>query len=147
MKIYRIISGILIAPAIFIIAWTVPYLDHSAFHKWIAINTVFAYITFLILASISHLVLKTLQWSTLVQYCLVMFIVGIVLYFAFGLWSLQSYSELYYSQTQVVENGSITTSGYLLKIKESIISGILSMVCMAVFWFIAIFKTPGAKYA
>ena len=143
----RIIIGILVAPIIFVIAWSIPYLEHSAFHKWVVINTVFAYVAFLILASISHALLKILRWSTLLQYCLVMFFVGVIVTLAFSLWSLQGYSEFFYAQTQVVENNSITTAGYILKAKEALLSGLLSMACMAAFWFIAIFKTPGAKYS
>ena len=147
MNISRITVGILVAPTIFIFCWSIPYLEHSAFHKWIVLNTVFAYAVFLILASVSHMILKTLKWSTLFQYCLVMFFVGVIISFSYGLWSLQDYSSLYYSQTQVVENNVITTAGYILKAKEALLSGMLSMICMAVFWFITIFKTPGAKYA
>ncbi|MGY0627562.1 MAG: hypothetical protein ACW7DS_17775 [Paraglaciecola chathamensis] len=138
--IIRILAGTLIAPWLYIIVWTMPVLDHSAFHKWVVINTFFAYIVFLIFAGISHFALKKLNATKLWSYCVVMFFVAVSLDLVLSIWSLSGYESNYYSQTQVVESGSITKAGYLLQVKEALINGAISSGTMAIFWFISIFS-------
>lgn len=138
--IIRILVGALIAPWLYIIVWTMPVLEHSAFHKWVVINTFFAYTVFLIFAGISHIALKKLNATKLWSYCVVMFVVAVTLDLVMSIWSLSGYESNYYSQTQVVENGSITAAGYLLQIKEALINGAISSGAMAIFWFISIFS-------
>jgi len=145
-SVIRIILGVLIAPWLYIVVWTLPALEHSAFHRWVAINTFFAYLVFLVFAGISHLALKKLNSAKLWSYCSVMFVVAVALDLVLSLWSLSGYTSNYYSQTQVVEHGSITTAGYLLQVKEALINGIVSAGVMAIFWFISIFK-PSSRVA
>ena len=136
----RIMLGVILAPFLYIIIWTLPVLDHSAFHKWVVINTFFAYVVFFLLAGLSYLTLKKLKAKGIWSYCGVMLVVAVTLDLVFSLWSLRGYTSNYYSQTQVVENGSITLAGYLLQIKEALINGVVSSGVMAIFWFVAVFK-------
>jgi hypothetical protein len=142
----RILVGILFAPWLYVIVWTLPMLDHSAFHKWVVINTFFAYLVFLVLAGVAHLMLRRLNRSSLWSYCVVMFIVAAFLDFVLSIWSLTGFSSNYYSQTQVVENGAITVAGYLLQIREALVHGLLSSGVMAIFWLAAIWN-PNSKTA
>ena len=141
--ILRIVLGALVAPWIYIVAWTIPVLGHSAFHKWVVINTALAYVIFMLLAGISHFALVRLGATKIWSYCIVMFTVALSIDFILSLWSLSWYTSLYYAQTQVVENHSITSAGYMLQIKEALIHGVISASAMAVFWFVAIFKSQG----
>jgi len=138
--------GILLAPWLYVIVWTMPLLNHSAFHKWVVINVVFAYLAFLVLASIAHVVLSRLNSTSIWSYCLVMFLVAASLDFALSVWSLSGYYSNYYSQTQVVENGAITAAGYFLQIKEALIHGVISSGAMAIFWLAAIWQ-PNRRMA
>ena len=136
----RIIVGILIAPIVFIAAWSVPLVEHSAFYRWLGLNTIMAYFTFLLMAGLSHLVLSKLEWQKLWQYCSVMFLVALVMYLLFRLGSLSIYESMYHSQTQIVENGEITKEGYLLELKSSLYGSALASISMAVFWFVSFYK-------
>ena len=137
----RILCGVIIAPWLYILVWTLPVLEHSAFHRWIVINTFFAYLVFLVLAGISHLVLVKLKTTKIWSYCIVMFGVAVTLDLVLSLWSLSGYTSFFYSQTQVVDNGSITLAGYLLQFKEAFINGVISAGVMAIFWFIALYNS------
>lgn len=139
MKNARLAAGILIAPVVFVVIWTYPYIEHPAFHKWIVINTFFAYVWFLVFAGVAHLVLKTLGWTKLWQYSAVMLIVASVIGFAYSIYSLQGYESLFHSQTQVVEEGVVTGLGYLLYIKDSFVNGIIAAGAMAVFWLVSFY--------
>lgn len=145
-QVFRIVLGTLVAPWLYIVVWTLPVLDHSAFHKWVVINTFFAYVVFLVFAGLSHLALRKLGATKLWSYCAVMFVVALVLDLVLSLWSLSGYESNYYSQTQVVEYGSITGAGYLLQVKEALTNGVVSCGAMAIFWFVSIFK-PATKVA
>ena len=145
-SVIRIVFGVLIAPWLYIVVWTLPVLEHSAFHKWVVINTFFAYVVFLVFAGLSHLALKKLNATKLWSYCAIMFVVAVALDLGLSLWSLSGYTSNYYSQTQVVEHGSITSAGYLLQVKEALLNGIVSSGVMAIFWFVSIFK-PSSKVA
>jgi hypothetical protein len=136
----RIIIGILIAPIIFVAAWSVPLIEYSAFYRWLGLNIIMSYFTFLVMAGLSHLVLSKLQWHNLWQYCAVMFLVTLVMYLAFKLVSLSINESMYHSQIQIVENGEITKEGYLLELKSSLYGSALASISMAVFWFLSIFK-------
>jgi len=141
--IIRIVLGVLLAPLLYVVVWTLPVLEHSAFHKWVVINTFFAYLVFLILAGLCHLVLKKLNATKIWSYCAVMFVVALALDLVLSIWSLSGYTSYYYSQTQVVENGSITSAGYMLQVKEALTNGVVSSGVMAIFWLVAIFNPRG----
>lgn len=141
--ILRVISGALIAPWVYIVAWTLPVLEHSAFHNWVVINTFIAYIAFMVLAGISHFVLARLKATRIWSYCLVMFGVAVSVDLLLSLWSLSSYTSFYYAQTQVVENYEITKAGYLLQFQEAVIHGAVSAFAMGLFWFVAVFNPRG----
>ena len=100
---------------------------------------------FFVLAGLSHLTLKKLNAKGVWSYCGVMFAVAVTLDLVLSLWSLSGYTSNYYSQTQIVENGSITIAGYLLQIKEALINGVVSSGVMAIFWFVAVFKSQGEQ--
>ena len=137
----RIVAGVLLAPVVYIVVWSYAYIEHSAFHKWIVINTFFAYLWFLVLAAVSHIALKLLGWTRLWQYSTVMLIVASIIGFAFSIYSLAGYDSLFHSQTQVVQNGVITESGYLLYAKDLLINGVISAGAMAVFWLVSFYGT------
>ncbi|MDN3650362.1 hypothetical protein QWZ13_15755 [Reinekea marina] len=139
-SVIRKVIGVLIAPWLYIVVWTVPALEHSELQKWVVINTFFAYVVFLAFAGISHLVLKKLNATNMWSYCAVMFVVAVTLDIALSLWLLSGYTSSYYSQTLVVEYGSITAAGYMLLLKDALINGIISSGVMAIFWFVSIFK-------
>lgn len=144
----RIILGVVIAPWLYIVVWTLPVLEHSAFHKWVVINTFFAYIVFLVLAGMSHLLLAKFRATKIWSYCAIMFVVAFSMDVLLSLWSLSGFTSNYYAQTQVVEDGSITAAGYILQIQEALINGVVSAGVMAIFWFAAIYNSKGgAKFA
>jgi hypothetical protein len=142
--ILRVISGALIAPWVYVVVWTLPVLEHSAFHKWVVINTFMAYFAFMVLAGMSHLVLVRLKATKIWSYCLVMFGVAVSVDLLLSLWSLSGYTSFYYAQTQVVENHEITKAGYLLQIQEALIHGAVSAFAMALFWLVAVFNPRGS---
>ncbi|MDQ2078528.1 hypothetical protein [Marinimicrobium sp. ABcell2] len=145
---YRIAAGMLICPWILAAAWSVPYLEHSAFVKWLIINTVLAFIVFFFTAAISHVILRVLFAAKWWQYPAVMFAVCLLLYFGLSTLSASGYTELYHSQTQVVEGGSITSAGYALNFKNAVLGALLSAAVFFLFWVISVW-TPrsGAKNA
>jgi cellobiose-specific phosphotransferase system component IIC len=67
-----------------------------------------------------------------------MFLISFLLNVIFSIYSVAGYDRLFYSQTLVVEFGQITNAGYLLKLRESIISSLIISVAMVLFWFIAV---------
>ena len=87
----RIAAGILLAPVVYIVVWSYPFIEHSAFHKWIVINTFFAYVWFLVFAAVSHVALKALDWTRIWQYSGVMLIVASIIGFAYSIYSLDGY--------------------------------------------------------
>ena len=129
-----------ICPWVLVAAWSWPYLEHSAFSKWVVINTVFAFFIFFVTAGISHLILRFLKLSKGWHYVLIMFCVCLVLYFTFSVYSSIGYSELYHSQTQVVTDGKITAAGYILKLKNSLLGSLLSAGVFYLFWLIAVWR-------
>lgn len=143
MKKLRLFLGMLLAPTFFILVWTLPVLEHSAFKKWLLINTVLAYVAFFFLAAVSHVVLIKNGWKKLWQYCVVMSVVSFISNLALSIWSLRGYTSYYYAQTQVVEHGSITFSGYILQIQEALVHGAIAAIVMALFWLIAVFQPRG----
>jgi hypothetical protein len=136
----RILAGILLAPWLYVLVWTLPLLGHTAFHKWVVVNIFLAYLVFLVLAGIAHIVLGRLNKTSIYSYCAVMFSVAALLDFTLSVLLLSGFTSNYYSQTQVVENGMITASGYLLQIRESLIHGVISSGVMAIFWLVALWK-------
>lgn len=136
----RITIGILIAPLVFVVAWSLPLIEHSAFYRWVGINVIFAYLTFLVMAGLSHMVLSKLKWHKLWQYCSVMFVITLFIYLLVKFGALSTYESLYYTQTQVIENGEITKAGYLLELKSSLYGSALASVSMCLFWFVSVFK-------
>lgn len=139
----RVITGALIAPWIYVVVWTMPLLEHSAFHEWVVVNTLMAYFLFLALAGMSHLVLARLKAKNIWNYSLVMFGVAISIDLLLSLWSLSGYTSFYYAQTQVVENHEITKAGYLLEVQEALTHGAISAMAMALFWLVAVFNPRG----
>jgi hypothetical protein len=142
--ILRVILGTLIAPWAYVVVWTLPVLEHSAFHEWVVINTLMAYFVFIVLAGLSHLALVRLKATKIWSYCLVMFGVAVSVDFLLSLWTLSGYTSLYYAQTQVVENHEITKAGYLLQIQEALIHGAVSAFAMTLFWLVAVFNPRGS---
>ena len=134
----RIAVGMAVAPLVLAVIWTIPYWGHSAFDKWVVINTVLAYATFTVLAAISHVVLRVLRLRAAWQYCLVMFAVAFVVYAVFAFISVNGYRELYYSQTQVVKDGSLTNAGALLQITDSLQGAAILSAVFFVFWLVAV---------
>lgn len=139
----RVITGALIAPWIYVAVWTLPLLDHSAFHKWVVANTLMAYFLFFALAGLSHLVLTGLKAKKIWTYSLVMFGVAVSIDLLLSLWSLSGYTSFYYAQTQVVENHEITKAGYVLQAQEALTHGAVSAIVMALFWLVAVFDPSG----
>lgn len=139
----RVILGVLIAPWVYVIVWTLPVLEHSAFHKWVVINTLMAYFVFMVLAGMSHLALARLKATKIWSYCFVMFGVAVAVDLLLSLWSLSGYASFYYAQTQVVENNEITKAGYLLQLQEALIHGVVSAFAMGLFWLVAVFNPRG----
>jgi hypothetical protein len=139
----RVAVGMIFSPLVLAVIWTIPYREHSAFEKWVVINTVFAYVTFTVTAGISHFVLKALRLAAAWQYCLVMFCVALVANLGLGFYSLQGYSELYHSQTRVVQNGSITGAGFVLEITNAFQSAVLLSAVFLLFWFISVGRRTG----
>jgi hypothetical protein len=139
----RIAAGMLISPLVLAVVWCIPYFDHSAFIKWVLINTVFAYVTFSVTAGISHFIVKSLRFAFAWQYCLVMFGVALVANLGFGFYGLQGYDDLYHSQTQVIKNGSITGAGFMLEITNSVRAAALFSAAFLLFWFISIGRRTG----
>ena len=141
---FRILLGIFFAPWLYIAIWTLPLLEHSAFHKWVVINTFLSYVAFLSLAGLSHLVLAKIKTEKLWAYCLVMFSIALAVDLVLSILVLGGYESNYYSQTQVVENGAITFAGYILQLKEALSHGLISAGVMAIFWVLAIFKSSAS---
>jgi len=136
----RIIAGLVLTPIAMAIVWSIPFYDHSALKQWVLINILSAYGAFLFFAAISHLILRVLNLKAAWQYCLVMFCVALPIDIGFSIYSIQGYSSLYYSQTQVVEHGNITASGYMLQVTESLKSSAFLTLAFLLFWFIAVRK-------
>lgn len=109
----RLFFGLLLAPIVYILIWTIPLVEHTAFMKWLAWNTLFAYINFAILGYVAHLLLSKYNLSKLWQYIVVMFAVTFLVKFFLSVFFTSNYESLYYSRTQVVENGDILLSSYL----------------------------------
>lgn len=141
----RILFGILLAPWLYVLVWTLPLIEHTAFHKWVTVNIILAYLVFFVLASIAHVALTLLNKTSIYSYCAVMFWVAALLDFTLSVLLLSGFDSNYYSHTQVVENGMITASGYLLQIKESLLHGVISSSAMAVFWLVALWKPRHKK--
>ncbi|TMP08204.1 hypothetical protein CWC11_05395 [Pseudoalteromonas sp. S3178] len=137
--ILRVVLGALIAPCIYVIVWNLAVLEHSALYKWTVINTLTAYIAFIVLSGMSHLNLARLRATKIGSYCLVMFGVAVSVELLLSLWSLSGYTSLYYAQTHVVDNHEITKAGYLLKIQEMLIYGAILAFARAFFWFVAVY--------
>jgi hypothetical protein len=134
----RIALGVFFAPLLIAIIWTIPYWEHSALNFWALFNIISAYVVFLFFAGICHLILKAYGWKKWWQYTLVMFLISFLLNVIFSIYSVAGFDRLFYSQTLVVEFGQITNAGYLLKLRESIISSLIISVAMVLFWFIAV---------
>jgi len=134
--------GVFIAPMIFVVFWSYPFLEHSAFQKWVIINTVSGYVAFLILGFVSHVALKFLHWTKLWQYCATMAVVAFIAFGGYSISSLDGYQSLYHSQTQVVENGIITKAGYVLYARDAGINALIAVCSMAIFWFVAGMRSP-----
>lgn len=146
--ILRVVLGVLIAPWVYIVVWSLPVLEHSAFHKWLVINTFMAYSAFMVLAGISHIVLARLKARKMWTYCVIMFGVAALIDLLLSLWSLSGYASFYYAQTQVVEHHEITNAGYFLQIQEALVHGAVSALAMALFWFFAVFSPKvGVQHA
>ena len=140
----RILIGVLIAPLIYVVIWSLPYINEAMFKSWVIVSIFFAYLSFLVIAGICHLILVELKTEKLHNYFLIMFLVSAFLHLAISLSSISELDSLYYSQTHVVENNSITLAGYLLQLKAATVYGLISAFVMAIFWLIAVFK-PSAK--
>jgi hypothetical protein len=134
----RTAVGMFFSPLLLAVIWSIPYLEHSAFTKWLVINTIFAYLTFTVAAGISHLIIKALRLASAWQYCLVMFCVALVVSLGFSFYGLQGYNELYHSQTQVIKDGSITSAGLILEITNATQTAALFAAAFLLFWFISI---------
>lgn len=141
MRYSRIAAGTFLAPVVYVVVWSYPFIEHSAFHKWVIINTFFAYVCFLLFAAVSHVALKVLGWTRIWQYSGVMLIVASIIGFSYSILSLAGYESLFHSQTQVVQDGVITASGYVLYAKNSFINGVISAAAMAVFWMVSFYGT------
>jgi len=141
----RIATGILVAPLALAVVWTMPYVEHSAFAKWAVINTVLAYGTFSVTAAVSHVVLKVLRLERAWHYCSVMFCVAFLGYVAFAFYGLRGYSELYYAQTKVIENGSLTMSGFVLQLTQAAQGAALLSAAFLLFWFIAVHERSASN--
>src|SRR5690606_13647493 len=140
---YRIIAGMIICPWILVVAWSIPYIEHSAFPKWVVINTFTAFLVFFITAAISHFLLRAFSLVKWWHYSAVMFSVCLILYYGFSTLGASGYTELYHSQTQVVENGSITLVGHILNFKNAVSGSVLSAATFFIFWLIAVWKPNG----
>jgi hypothetical protein len=141
----RITVGMVVAPLVLAAIWIFPYRDNPAFNNMVVINTVLAYATFTILAAISHAILRFLRFHSAWQYCLVMFGVAFVVYAVLAFISVNGYQELYYSQTQVVKDGSLTHAGVLLQIKDSFKGAAILSIVFLVFWFVAVRQSVKAS--
>src|SRR5690606_2643669 len=93
----RIMLGIFFAPWLYIAIWTLPLLEHSAFHKWVVINTLLSYAAFLSLAGLSHLVLAKIKTEKLWAYCIVMFSIAVAIDLVLSIFALGGYESNYYS--------------------------------------------------
>lgn len=142
---YRIIAGMVVCPWILVVAWSLPYLHHSAFSKWIVINTFAAFFVFFLTAAISHFVLRAFSLVKWWHYLVVMFCVCLLLHYGFSTVSASGYTELYHSQTQVVENGKITKAGHILNVRNAVSGSLLSAAVFFMFWVIAIWKSSGSS--
>jgi hypothetical protein len=138
---------LVLTPIAMAIVWSIPFYDHSALKQWILINTLNAYGTFLFMAAISHLILRVLHLKAAWQYCLVMFCVALPIHIGSAIYNLQDYNSLYYSQTQVVEHGKITASGYMLQVTNSLKGAAFLTVAFLLFWFIAVRKPRDKRNA
>lgn len=125
------------------VAWSIPYIEHSAFPKWVVINTFAAFLVFFITAAISHFLLRAFSLVKWWHYSAVMFSVCLILYYGFSTLGASGYTELYHSQTQVVENGSITLVGHILNFKNAVSGSVLSAATFFIFWLIAVWKPNG----
>ncbi|WP_160153112.1 hypothetical protein [Microbulbifer sp. ALW1] len=141
---YRSIAGMIFCPWILVAVWSLPYLSHSAFSKWVVINTFFAFTVFFFTAAVSHVILKTFCLTKGWHYPVVMFFVCLILYFGFSTFSASGYDELYHSQTQIVEDGNVTKAGYVLNFWNSVSGSLLSAGVFFVFWLIAVWKPRSA---
>lgn len=125
------------------VAWSIPYIEHSAFSKWVVINTFAAFLVFFFTAAISHFLLRALSLVKWWHYSVVMFAVCLILYYGFSTLGASGYTELYHSQAQVVENGSITRAGHILNLKNAVSGSLLSAATFFIFWLIAAWKPNG----
>lgn len=132
-----------VSPWILVVVWSVPYLNHSAFSKWVVINTFVAFTVFLVTASISLLIIKVFSLFRWWHYSGVMFCVCLLLYYGFSTFGVVGYSELYHSQTKVVEGGHITTAGHILNFRTAVSGALLSAAVFLVYWFIAVWQPGG----
>jgi small-conductance mechanosensitive channel len=142
---YRIIAGMIVCPWILVVAWSIPYINHSAFSKWIVINTFLAFFIFFLTAGISHFVLRALSLVKWWHYSLIMFCVCLLLYYGILTSDASRYTELYHSQTLVVESGRITRAGHILNFGNAVAGSLLSAAAFLMFWMIAVWKPNGSS--
>ena len=136
----RMVLGALVAPWIYVFVWTMPMFEQSDFHRWVMLNMFLAYVAFMALAWISHVVLALLRATKIWSYVFVMFAVAVSVDLLLSLGSLSWYTSFSLGKTQLVENDLITQAGYMLQFKEALVHGVVSATAMGLFWFLAIFK-------
>src|ERR1700733_7066868 len=123
-NVWRVVLSALIVPFFLGIAWTIPYWDHPAVDKLAIINIFSAYVVFLVLAAISHFLIRAIDRETLTVYIGVMAIVSFAASFALHLLIDRMYHALYYARTQVVLDGHTTWAGVVLQFWESVASAL-----------------------
>jgi hypothetical protein len=141
----RIVLSALIVPFFLGVAWTVPYWDHPAVDKWAVINIACAYAVFLLLAAVSHFLIKATGRETATAYVGVMAIVSFVASFVLHLLSDRMYQDLYYLRTHVVMGGHTTWAGVLLQFWESVASAIYLASAMGLYWWLAVYSPDRAR--
>src|SRR5580693_1933808 len=109
----RIVTGMLAAGFALALIVTFPAWKQANLLPWLSIDFALSYAAFLLAALISHMVLRRFRSPNATYYFVVMLVVAFALHFAFKLWTLRGYQDLYYARTQVIEHGHMTQSGAL----------------------------------
>jgi hypothetical protein len=143
----KILWGIAIAPW-FMILWdtisnalTNPYWEQSNPLFWFFYSVVSSYLSFLLYAGISHVILRYVKAVKSWQYVVVMFSVSFVIYGAVTLSSFMSYEAYQQGLVEIVKNNTITPAGYIYIAQFSLLRAAIYGVCFLVFWVITVKNT------
>ena len=131
---WRIPLGVALAPLILVAFWAWPYESNLA----TVLAAVWSYISFLVLASVCHLVLKHKRVTNGWHYSSLMFTVAFAVSFGISILAGFGYENYRSGQVLLVAHGFPTLQGLLHLALWCLAGALLYALSFFVFWFIAI---------